>query len=261
MKTKVTAETGAAGVSTRPAAVSLQGVSKRFTPPGRRPVTAIAEATFDVFEHEFVVILGPSGCGKSTLLYIIGGFEEPSSGRVIIKDRPTCAPGPDRGIVFQDSALFPWLTVRKNAEFGLRAQGIADRGRARYYLEQMGLAEFANAYPNTLSGGMKQRAAIARTLAPDPAIVLMDEPFASLDAQTRFELGGEVERICIEERRTFVFVTHGIREAVRLADRIVVLSRQPSTVKEIVTVNLPRPRDVHADGFQKLERYVEGLIE
>lgn len=243
------------------AVIELDHVSKRFTPPGRAPVQAIEDVSFAVHEHEFVVLIGPSGCGKSTVLYMVGGFERPTSGDVLVESRKATAPGPERGIVFQDSALFPWLTVRRNAEFGLRAQGIRDMGRVDHYLNAMGLEEFGDAYPNTLSGGMKQRAAIARTLAPDPRIVLMDEPFAALDAQTRFELGGEVERICIEERRTFFFVTHGIREAVRLADRIVVLTKRPSTVREIVPVDLARPRKVHEPEFQELERYVEGLIE
>lgn len=243
------------------AVIELTDVAKCFTPPGRAPVVAIEDVSLAVHEHEFVVLIGPSGCGKSTLLYMVGGFEQPTNGDVLVESRRAGRPGPDRGIVFQDSALFPWLTVRKNVEFGLRAQGKRDMSRVDHYLRAMGLEEFGDAYPNTLSGGMKQRTAIARTLAPDPRIVLMDEPFAALDAQTRFELGGEVERICIEERRTFFFVTHGIREAVRLADRIIVLSKRPSTVREIVPVDLPRPRNVHEPEFQKRERYVEGLIE
>lgn len=245
----------------RAAAVTLDGVSKRFDASRERSLTAIADVSFEVPDNEFLVVTGPSGCGKSTLLYVIGGFVPPTGGSVLIRGREIGGPGPDRGIVFQDSALFPWMTVKRNAEFGLRAQGASDRGRAGHYLERMGLSEFSNAYPSTLSGGMKQRVAIARALAPDPPIVLMDEPFAALDSQTRFELGGEIERLRIEERRTFIFVTHGIREAVRLADRIVVLSRRPSQVKEIVTVAIERPRNVHTTEFQELERYVEGLIE
>ena len=194
--------------------VGIQGVTKAFTTEGGGTLTVIDALSIDVQDHEFVVILGPSGCGKSTLLYMIGGFERPTSGSIRIDGSIVTKPGRDRGIVFQEYALLPWKTVRENIGLGLKIAGSkkADRNRATDSLiSRMGLEGFADAFPHQLSGGMKQRVAIARTLAYDPEILLMDEPFGALDAQTRWILIQELQRIWMADRKTVVFVTHSAR--------------------------------------------------
>ena len=199
----------------------------------------------DIVAGEFVVLLGPSGCGKSTLLNIAAGFLRPSSGRMLHDGAEVRAPDRRRTVVFQDYALFAWMTVQKNVEFGLKAQGIAERERAeiaRRYLSLVKLTGFEDRYPHEISGGMKQRAAIARALAPNPDVLLMDEPFGALDAQTRVLLQEEVARIAVETSKTVLFVTHSIDEAVFLADRIVVMSAHPGRVRAVYNVPVPRPR-------------------
>jgi NitT/TauT family transport system ATP-binding protein len=231
---------------------------------GHAPVTAIEDVSFDVQHRKFTVFLGPSGCGKSTTLHMIGGFERPTAGSLLLKGEPIRGPGPDRGIVFQDFVLFPWRTVLANIAFGLemlkRYSRAEVKARAEHYVEHLGLAGFANAYPATLSGGMKQRVAIARTLATQPEFILMDEPFASLDAQTRDRLIVDLSAIAAEHDTTFLFVTHDVREAIRLADRIVVFSPRPARIVESVDITLPRPRDAYGSGVLEVERYLRSLI-
>jgi NitT/TauT family transport system ATP-binding protein len=221
-------------------------VSKDFALRGRADVLRVLEdVSLDISEGELIVLLGPSGCGKSTLLNIIAGFLQPTTGQVLHEDIPVSKPDRRRTVVFQDYALFPWMTIEKNVEFGLKAQGIAPGERtriARSFLALVKLSGFEDHYPYEVSGGMKQRAAIARALAPDPDILLMDEPFGALDAQTRVLLQEELVRIVAATNRTVVFVTHSIDEAVFLADRIVVMSSHPGKIRSIHKVALPRPR-------------------
>ncbi len=207
---------------------------------------AIKQLDLTVKQGEFLAIVGPSGCGKSTFLDMIAGLAKPSSGEIFMDGKLIKGPALDRGIVMQGYALFPWRTVRKNVEFGLEIKKVPkqDRGQiSQKYIEMVGLKNFADRYPHELSGGMKQRVAIARALAYDPEVLLMDEPFAAVDAQTRETLQEELLRIWEQTKKTIVFVTHGIDEAVFLADRVAVMSSHPGTIKEIVTINLPRPRD------------------
>jgi NitT/TauT family transport system ATP-binding protein len=204
-------------------------------------LTALHEISLEVRAGEFVVIVGPSGCGKSTLLDLLGGLARPTSGQILVDGRPVDGPGLDRGIVFQQYALFPWRTARANVEFGLEANGVKRReraDRAREYLDLVGLTGFDDRYPHELSGGMKQRVAIARSLAYDPDVLLMDEPFAALDAQTRDSMQDELLRIWQRTGKTIVFITHGIDEAVYLGQRVAVLTSRPGRVKEIIDVPL-----------------------
>jgi NitT/TauT family transport system ATP-binding protein len=221
-------------------------IGKVFIRRGREPVMAIQSIDLAARAGEFVSILGPSGCGKSTFLYIAGGFIEATHGTVRYDGRPVRRPGPERGIVFQEFALFPWKTVLGNVTYGLARQGIgrAERTeRARHYLEMVNLDGVERLYPKELSGGMKQRVAIARTLATDPDVLLMDEPFGSLDAQTRAVLQVELVGIWEGTRKTVLFVTHSVEEAIFLSDRIYVFSPRPSRVKAVIDVELERPRD------------------
>ena len=228
------------------AQIAIRNLSKSFEGRGRRDHTlAISDVSLDIPQGEFLVLLGPSGCGKSTLLNIMAGFLAPSSGVVMHDGHPVERPDHRRTVVFQDYALFAWKTVQQNVEFGLKAQGWSRRARAERalaLLESVRLTGSENKYPHEISGGMKQRAAIARAIAPDPEILLMDEPFGALDAQTRVLLQEEVARISAETKKTIVFVTHSIDEAVFLGDRIVVMSAHPGRIREIHTVTLPRPR-------------------
>lgn len=209
------------------------------------PVIALDGVNLRIRKGEFISLLGPSGCGKSTLLGIIAGFQSASSGQILQNGAPITKPGPSRTVVFQDYALFGWMTVQQNVEFGLKAKGMPKAQRAviaRELINMVRLNGFGDKYPHQMSGGMKQRAAIARALAPDPDILLMDEPFGALDAQTRVLLQEEIARISSEAGKTVIFVTHGIDEAVFLADRVVVMSPRPGRVREELIVPLPRPR-------------------
>jgi NitT/TauT family transport system ATP-binding protein len=226
-----------------PPHIVVQDVSHVYRPPRGREVLALEEISLEVREREFVALLGPSGCGKSTLLYLIGGFLPIESGSISVEGSAVAAPGRDRGIVFQHFALFPWKTVLENVAYGLEKAGIGRDERlktAREYIELVGLTGFEDSYPSQLSGGMKQRAAIARTLAVDPKILLMDEPFGALDAQTRSIMQAELLRIWRGSRKTVVFVTHDVQEAVWLAERVVVMSARPGKVKAIVTSDFDR---------------------
>jgi NitT/TauT family transport system ATP-binding protein len=220
-----------------PAQIAVDRVSHMYRPPRGREVKALDEVSLDVGAREFVALLGPSGCGKSTLLYLIGGFLPVETGAIAVEGKPVAGPGPDRGIVFQHFALFPWKTVRGNILYGLERQGMpkAEREkRAMEFIELVGLAGFEDSYPSQLSGGMKQRTAIARTLAFEPSILLMDEPFGALDAQTRGLMQGELLRIWQRTRKTVIFVTHDVQEAVYLAERVAVMSARPGRIKTIV---------------------------
>jgi NitT/TauT family transport system ATP-binding protein len=230
-------------------------------------VPAIDGIDIEARPGEFVSILGPSGCGKSTLLYILAGFIEPTEGRVLIQDELAGAPGPERGIVFQEFVLFPWMNVVDNVAYGLREQGVRKAERteiALRYLQMVGLESSAQSFPKELSGGMKQRVAIARTLATDPAVLLMDEPFGALDALTRSILQDQLSDVWTSTKKTVVFVTHSVEEAIFLSDRIYVMSKRPSTVREIVNVELPRPRTretmLQDPTYGSLHEHVRGLL-
>ena len=213
--------------------------------PRRAPArfTALEDVTLDIGAGEFLVLVGPSGCGKSTLLDLLGGLSRPSSGRILLDGSPVTGPGLDRGLVFQQYALLPWRTARGNVEFGLEAKRVARRERARRareYLELVGLAGFEEHYPHELSGGMRQRVAIARSLAFDPEVLLMDEPFAALDAQTREALQDELLRIWTHTGKTVLFVTHSIDEAVYLGQRVAVMTSRPGRIKTVIDIDLDR---------------------
>jgi NitT/TauT family transport system ATP-binding protein len=230
----------------RTAMIAIAALAKNFEMRGGATHLAITDISLDVAAGEFVSILGPSGCGKSTLLYIIGGFVAPSTGSVTVAGKPVTGPGPDRGPVFQEFALFPWKTVLGNVTYGLRQKGVGRREareRARALLAMVHLQSYERFYPKQLSGGMKQRVAIARTLAYDPAILLMDEPFGALDAHTRTRLQNDLLDIWERDRKTVLFVTHSVEEAVFLSDRVVVMTRAPGRIKEIVAIHLARPRE------------------
>ena len=227
--------------------IRFERVIKKFTvrdgknKGATKEFTAIKDVDFSVKEGEFITLVGPSGCGKSTLLDLLGGLTKPSSGRILIDGKEITGPGLDRGTVFQQYALFPWKTARGNIEFGLEAKGVPKHERkeqADHFLSLVGLSDFGERYPHELSGGMKQRVAIARSLAFNPDVLLMDEPFAALDAQTRESLQSELLRIWQKTKKTIIFITHGIDEAVYLGERVVILSPNPGRVKEIVNIPL-----------------------
>jgi NitT/TauT family transport system ATP-binding protein len=225
---------------------------------------AIADISLDIAPGRFVILLGPSGCGKSTFLNIIAGFDTLSSGDLRVDGKPVTGPGPDRGFVFQEFALYPWLTVLGNVRIGLDVQkrmpAAARNDRAHDLIRLVGLDGFENRYPHMLSGGMKQRVAIARTLATDPEILLMDEPFGALDAQTRAALQTDLLRIWRGSSKTVVFVTHSVQEALLLGDDIIVLSKRPATVKAIETIEAPRPRDLADPALVAASRRLVSLL-
>ena len=225
--------------------LSVEGVSKVFL-AGTRQVVALENINLGIEPQEFAVIVGPSGCGKTTLLRMVAGLEKPTSGTITLHGRPISGPGADRGMVFQAYTLFPWLTVEDNVAFGPRLRRIPEKqveSIVDHYLQVTGLLEFRKLYPKALSGGMKQRVAIARAMANDPDILLMDEPFGALDAQTRVVMQELLLKVWEEEQKTVLFITHDIDEAIFLADTIHVMTRQPGTIKKTIKVSLPRPRD------------------
>ncbi len=243
--------------------IQVRGLSRTFLAAGRE-APALVDVDLDIAEREFVCLLGPSGCGKSTLLNIVAGFLRPTAGDVLVDGRPVTGPGADRGVVFQEYVLFPWLTVAANVEFGPRLQGApaaTRRSAAARYLEMVGLAAHAEKYPVQLSGGMKQRVAIARALANNPDVILMDEPFGALDAQTREVLQDELGRIQRLEHKTVLFVTHSIREAVYLADRVVVMTSAPGRIKQVFTIKLPEVRDRFAPEFTQYESEITRTVK
>jgi NitT/TauT family transport system ATP-binding protein len=228
----------------RPVVLTVGSVGRVFESP-QGPVTALARIEFEVHQRELISVIGPSGCGKSTLIRIVAGLETCTDGAVLVDGQPVSGPGPDRGMVFQSYTLFPWLTVKSNVMFGPRMKGApratAER-KALEWLEVVGLSKFAEHYPSQLSGGMKQRVAIARALANEPRILLMDEPFGALDAQTRCSMQAHLLRICASVDVTVLFITHDLDEAIYLSDRIVVLGAHPGRILEVIEVPVPRPR-------------------
>jgi len=225
--------------------LSIQGVSRTFTSEKGKSTQALLPVDFDVKENDFVTILGPSGCGKSTMLRIVAGLDHPTSGRVLLDGRPVEGPGADRGMVFQSYTLFPWLTIEQNIRFGLRERGMPEsqqKERAQYFIAKVGLRGFEQHFPKQLSGGMQQRTAIARALANDPKILLMDEPFGALDNQTRVLMQELLLGIWEAERKTVMFVTHDIDEAIFMANRVAVFSARPGRIKTELAVQLAHPR-------------------
>lgn len=244
--------------------ITVENLSHTYTPPKGNAVLALDDISLDVRDKELLALLGPSGCGKSTLLYLMGGFLDIQAGRVMVNEQPVTEPSRDLGIVFQSFALFPWKTVIDNIRFGLDKMGL-DRGerdaRARKYIDLVQLSGFEDSYPSQLSGGMKQRAAIARTLAVDPGILLMDEPFGALDAQTRMLMQQELLSILANAPKTVVFVTHDVQEAVLLADRVAVMSARPGRINEIVDVSFGGgqgggEKDVKSREFTEMVEYL-----
>ncbi len=231
--------------------IEFAGVSKHFdvvsTEKGR---VALENVNLRVFKGEFVCLVGPSGCGKSTILNLMAGFMGPTTGQVLYKGAPIKGPGPDRAVMFQDHALFPWLTVQRNVEFGLKMAGAQERQirkkTARNYLAMVNMAGHEREYPHQLSGGMRQRVALARSLALESDVLLMDEPFSALDPTTRDMLHEQLQRIWMETKKTIVFVTHSLKEAIRLADRIVLMGSNPGRIRREIAVDIPRPRELNS---------------
>ena len=242
--------------------VELQRVCKSFPHHGE-PLRALQDIDLVVEEGEFVCLLGPSGCGKSTIIHLIAGLDQPTSGAVLVDGRPVTGPAPSRMVVFQDAALFPWLHVLGNVEFGLRMAGLSKamrRARALEFIKLVHLSRFTYAYPHQLSGGMKQRVAIARALALQPSVLLMDEPFAALDAQTRAVLQNELLEIWQLARPSVIFVTHNVREATGLADRVYVVSARPGRVREVERIAIPRPRHAEDPALLAHQHKILGLL-
>ena len=233
-----------------PSKLSVEKVSKRFLTSHRDEVHVLDDVSLQVGEGDFVCLVGPSGCGKSTLLSIIAGLEKPDSGQVLSGGKPVVEPGRDRMVMFQESALFPWLDVMGNVMFGLRLKpGLKNKERrevAQFYLKLVGLDKFMHANIHELSGGMKQRVALARALAPNPRVLLMDEPFAALDALTREQLYGDIQLIWEARKKTIVFVTHNVREAACLGNRVILFSPHPGRIREEFLIDLERPRDINS---------------
>lgn len=227
-----------------PHKISFRNVSKVFG-EGANAFTALKNLNLDIADGEIVTVVGPSGCGKSTAMNIVAGLTDVSAGECLVDGHPVSGPGPDRGVIFQQYALFPWLTVRENVAFGLMLQGMDKQernARADHYLELVGLGDFGDAYPKTLSGGMKQRCAIARAYAVNPSVLLMDEPFGALDALTRVRLQDQLLDTWSKDRRTVMFITHDVDEAVYIAHRVIVLAARPGRLQQIIDVDLPFPR-------------------
>jgi ABC-type nitrate/sulfonate/bicarbonate transport system ATPase subunit len=245
---------------TAPPKVSLRNVSRSFETDGA-PIDVLSSVSLDVADGEFVCILGPSGCGKSTLLNIVGGFLKASTGSVLIDGQGVEGPDPRRIFVFQERGVFPWLTVNGNVAFGLFALGEKERAaRVAHYVKLVGLAGFENAYPQELSGGMKQRLEVARALAVNPDVLFLDEPFGALDSITRLVMRSELLRIRRAEKKTILFVTHDIDESVQLADRVVVMSTRPATIRRIVDIDMPHPRDLSSPRYIELRDLLLGEI-
>lgn len=249
--------------SIKKVAIKCEGISKKFET--ERGVEHVVEnIDLEVRENEFVVLFGPGQCGKTTILNVMSGLETPTTGKVTVNDKVVTAPGPDRGFVFQTTALFPWLTVMGNVEYGPKVRGIGKKERqekAQYYIELVGLKGFENSYINQLSGGMQQRVGIARAYCNEPDVMFLDEPFGALDAQTRYLMQEELIRIWEKEKRTVVFVTNNIEEALYLADRIVLLTNCPTKIKKEYVIDFPRPRDYTADDFLALRDEITKFMD
>jgi NitT/TauT family transport system ATP-binding protein len=238
--------------------IVFSGVGRTFR-RGREDIPALAGIDLTVNDREFVAVVGPSGCGKTTCLRLVAGLEFPTAGSVTVGGTAVRAPGPDRAVVFQQFALFPWKTVAENIEFGLKSKGVANGARhetTSRFVELMGLQGYENAFPHQLSGGMQQRVAIARAYALDPAVLLMDEPFGALDAQTRTVMQEELVKLARRNPRTVLFITHSVEEAVYLADRVVVMTRRPGRIREIIDVGTIR-RAESWDRFERIEEVMD----
>ncbi|MCR2815015.1 ABC transporter ATP-binding protein [Microbacterium jiangjiandongii] len=249
-------------------ALKIDHLSQSYLDPyAKTTVTAVGDVDFEIPEGQFVSLIGPSGCGKTTVLNIVAGFIDPTGGRVLVDGSPVAGPGQDRGVVFQDFALFPWMTVEANIGFGLKMRGVPKAERrqsAREMARLVGLSGFEQKFPHELSGGMRQRAGVARVLATEPSIMLMDEPFASIDAQTRRVLQQEVLRIWSTQKPTVLFVTHDVEEAIFMSDRVIVLGNRPSEVQADIMIDLPRPRawkdvQTHPE-FMRLRSQLLGML-
>ncbi|WP_159813653.1 ABC transporter ATP-binding protein [Pseudomonas sp. 18058] len=246
--------------------LQVDKVSLRYKKPDGGTFTALEEVSFEVPDQQFSVLVGPSGCGKSSLLYLTAGLAEPTSGEIYVGGQQVQGPGADRGMVFQSYTLFPWLTVRQNVEFGLKRRGMPAARRKEivdYYVNEVGLAGFADNYAKQLSGGMMQRVAIARALANDPQILLMDEPFGALDSQTRLQMQQLLLRVWGNTKKTVLFVTHDIDEAILLGDRVYVMGAKPGRIKQILDVPIERPRSldmVMERSFIDMKRQIFGLL-
>lgn len=244
--------------------LELYGITKTYSCADGRRITALADLSLAIELNEMICLVGRSGCGKTTTLRLIAGLEKATRGRILLNGHPVNAPSAQRSVVFQRYTLFPWRTVLANVAFGLEIQGIPKKKRisiAHHYLSVVGLADRAYAFPAQLSGGMQQRVAVARALAANPEVLLMDEPFGALDAQTRTVLQQELIRIWKDDRKTIVFVTHDIQEAVLLADRVVVMQGPPGRIQAVLDCNLPRPRDRSAPAFLSFCEQVHSLLE
>lgn len=243
--------------------VSIDEVTKAF-PTRTGTVTALEKVNLEIHDGKFVCLLGPSGCGKTTLLRMIGGLDVPTSGTITIDGKVVDGPSPKMTMVFQEYSLYPWRTVAENVGFGLEMTGVPPEVREHEVAQRLklvGLESFANSYPYELSGGMRQRAAVARALATDPAVMLMDEPFGALDAQTRNKMQRELLNIWMETEKTILFVTHSVDEAVYLADKIVILTPRPGTIHEIYDMSMPRPRDRTSVEFAQIRKNILHIIE
>ena len=244
--------------------IEIDHVTRLFDDPKRgSAVKALDDVSVHVARNEFLCLLGPSGCGKSTLLNLIAGFDKPSSGSVRVGGQTITAPGADRGVVFQQPTLMPWLTVWENVAFHLTMQGVGKeirRKKAQHYIEMVNLKGFENHYPSELSGGMNQRVGIARALLMNPEVILMDEPFGALDEQTKMEMHAELVRIWRDSQSTIVFVTHGIEESLALGTHVAVMSARPGRIREMLTIDLPRPRDSTSPQFNDAKRRILQLL-
>ena len=236
------------------------------TPKGKLDV--VADVSYDIFDGDFIAVIGPSGCGKTTMMSMLAGFQKPTTGQVLFGGRPVNGPGPERGVIFQEYGVFPWLTVKQNIAFGLRLKANHAEAKEReaiceHYLELMGLADFANSFPKHLSGGMRQRLAIARAYAVKPQFLLMDEPFGALDAQTRANMQNLLLKVLATEGKTVMLITHSVEEAIYLASRIVVVTARPARIKEIIDVPFAYPRDESIQEraeFGSLRSYIRELV-
>lgn len=238
-------------------------LSKSYqTPEGTKRV--IDDISLQVRENEFVVLFGAGQCGKTTMINLLSGLELPTSGTVTVNDKPVTGPGPERGVIYQTISLFPWLTAMGNVEYGPKVRGMPKKERralAQHYIDLVGLQGFEHTYPVKLSGGMKQRVGIARAYCNNPVVLFMDEPFGALDAQTRYLMQKELEKICGQEKKTVIFVTNNIEEALYLADRIVVMRNCPSTIKKEYIIDLPRPRDYVDPEFLRLRKEITAIVD
>jgi len=243
--------------------IECKSLSKQFE-TDRGVADVVKQIDLDVKENEFVVLFGPGQCGKTTLINLMAGLEKPSSGQVNVSGKIVEKPGPDRGVVYQTTALFPWLTVMGNVEYGPKSLGVSKkerRKRSQKYIDLVGLTGFENTFPSKLSGGMRQRVGIARAYCNKPIVLFMDEPFGHLDAQTRYLMQEEIMRIWEQEKRTVIFVTNNIEEALYLADRIIVLNNCPTSIKREYKIDLPRPRDYVSSDFLKLRKEISSVVD